>query len=99
MRPRGRAVSGGEEEREGMGVNNTSLPTPRGQGQSTIWPGGARWLGTPPHSREHLVPPRHWEHGTLLGVAAKHINYSLQQIRCPSSYKTCISKQERTGTG
>lgn len=77
---------GREEEGERVGVNNTSLPTPCGQGQSTIWPGGGRWPGTPPHHKEHFIAPRHPEHGTWLGVAAKHINYALQQIRCPLSY-------------
>lgn len=54
-----------------MGVNNTSLPTPCGQGWSTIWPGDGRWLGTPPHHRQHFIAPRHWERGTWLGIAAE----------------------------
>lgn len=46
-------VSEGEEG-ERMHVNSTSIPTPCGQGQSTIWPGGGRWLGTPPHHKSSL---------------------------------------------
>lgn len=53
VRPRGRVVSGGEEG-ERMDVNNTSLLTPCGQGRSTIWPGGGRWLGTSPHHKSSL---------------------------------------------
>lgn len=75
-----------EEEGERVAVNNTSLPTPCGQGWSTIWPDGGRWLGTPPQHREHFIAPRHWEHGTWLGVATKHINHALQRIRCSLSY-------------
>lgn len=71
MRPRDRAVSGGEEEGERVAMNNTSLPTPCGQGRSTIWAGGG-WLGAPPYHREHLIAPRHQEHGTWLGVAAEY---------------------------